>query len=112
MPLDLPLLAGTLATAMFVTAALPMVAKAARTKEMASYSAGNLVLSNAGNALYSVYVLTTPPGPLWALHAFNTAVALLMLAGWLRYGAPARTGWPIMAGTSSTTTTAKGRETR
>ncbi|UUW91417.1 hypothetical protein ABFU82_22370 [Nocardioides sp. WV_118_6] len=100
MSLDLPLLAGTLSTAMFVTAALPMVVKAARTKDMASYSAGNLVLSNSGNALYAVYVFTTPPGPLWALHAFNTAVGLLMLAGWLRYAAPARARWPIMAGTS------------
>lgn len=99
MSLDLPLLAGTLSTAMFVTAALPMVVKAARTKDMASYSVGNLVLSNSGNALYSVYVFTAPPGPLWALHGFNTAVALLMLAGWLRYGAPARARWPIMAGT-------------
>lgn len=86
MVFDLPLLAGTLSTAMFVAAALPMLIKAARTREMASYSVANLMLSNAGNALYAVYIVTTPPGPAWVLHGFNVTVAALMLGWWLRYG--------------------------
>jgi uncharacterized protein with PQ loop repeat len=84
--LDLPVLAGSLSTAMFVAAALPMLLKAVRTKEMASYSAGNLVMANVVNALYSLYIFSTPAGPAWVLHALNTSVGLLMIAGWLRYG--------------------------
>ncbi|MFD9702410.1 hypothetical protein [Lentzea sp. NPDC059081] len=90
MGLDLFVLAGTLSTGMFVAAALPMLVKAVRTREMASYSVGNLGMSNFGNALYSLYVFSTPPGPAWALHAFNTVVGILMLAGWLRYGRRSR----------------------
>ena len=40
-----------------------MLIKAARTKELASYSRGNLVLANVGNAVHSIYVLQLPAGP-------------------------------------------------
>lgn len=47
-------IAGTLSTAIFAASTMPMVLKAARTKDLSSYSGGNLVLSNLGN-------LATPP---------------------------------------------------
>lgn len=37
--------AGVVATALFVTSALPMLVKAARTKNLASYSGGNLLIA-------------------------------------------------------------------
>ena len=62
-----------------------MLIKAARTKELRSYSRGNLVLANVGNAVHSVYVLQLPPGPIWALHTFYVITSGLMLIWHLRY---------------------------
>ena len=42
-------LAGSVSTVLFAVSTLPMLIKAARTKELASYSRGNLVLANVGN---------------------------------------------------------------
>lgn len=63
--------AGAVATALFVLSTLPMLTKAARTKDLSSYSGGNLIIANAGNAFQVLYVLTLPPGPVWALHALT-----------------------------------------
>ena len=62
-----------------------MLIKAARTKELSSYSRGNLVLANAGNAVHSIYVFQLPPGPIWALHSFYVIASALMLFWHLRY---------------------------
>lgn len=59
-------LAGTVSTVLFAVSTLPMLIKAARTKELASYSRGNLVLANVGNAVHSIYVVQLPAGPIWA----------------------------------------------
>jgi uncharacterized protein with PQ loop repeat len=83
--IDWPVIAGALSTGVFVLATLPMLVKAAKTKDLASYSAGNLLLSNVGNVVYSFYVFSLPFGPAWALHAFNVIVGMLMLSWWLRY---------------------------
>jgi hypothetical protein len=83
--MDMAMLAGSMSTAIFVTSALPMLAKAARTRDLDSYSRGQLVLANVGNAINSVYVFSLPVGPIWFLHAFNLACTLLMLAWHLRY---------------------------
>ena len=85
-PTDLAVLAGIASTALFVASALPMLAKARRTRDLASYSLGNLLLANVGNLVHSVYVLSLPLGPTWALHGFYTASSLTMLAWFLRYG--------------------------
>ena len=45
-----------------------MLVKAQRTKDVRSYSLGNVALGNAGNLFYTVYVLHLPVGPIWALH--------------------------------------------
>jgi uncharacterized protein with PQ loop repeat len=78
-------LAGSISTVLFAMSTLPMLIKAARTKELASYSRGNLVLANVGNAVHSVYVLQLPPGPIWALHGFYVITSGLMLFWHLRY---------------------------
>ena len=85
----LPILAGVLATAIFAASTLPMLVKARRTRDLASYSLGNIGLANVGNLVQSVYVLSLPPGPIWALHTFYLFSTGLMLAWYLRYGRPA-----------------------
>ncbi len=83
--MDLPVIAGAVATVVFAASTLPMLAKAWRTKDVTSYSAGNIALANIGNLLYSVYVLHLPAGPIWALHAFHTISTALMLFWYIRY---------------------------
>jgi uncharacterized protein with PQ loop repeat len=78
-------LAGTVSTVLFAASTLPMLIKAARTKELRSYSRGNLVLANIGNAVHSIYVFQLPPGPIWALHTFYVVTSGLMLFWHLRY---------------------------
>jgi hypothetical protein len=85
MTASLSVLAGSVSTAVFVASALPMLVKAARTKDLGSYSVGNLVLANLGNLLYAVYVFSLPAGPIWALHSFYTVSSFAMLVMWLSY---------------------------
>ena len=82
---DLALLAGTVSTALFVTSYLPMLVKAFRTRDLSSYSRGNLVLANVGNAVYTVYVTSLPLGPIWFLHTFYVLSTALMLVWHLRH---------------------------
>jgi uncharacterized protein with PQ loop repeat len=78
-------LAGSVSTVLFAASTLPMLIKAARSKELSSYSRGNLVLANVGNAVHTIYVLQLPPGPIWALHTFYVITSGLMLFWHLRY---------------------------
>ncbi len=82
---SLPLLAGIASTVIFAGSTLPMLGKAVRTRDLGSYSLGNLLLANVGNAVHSVYVFSLPPGPLWILHSFYLASTGLMLVWFLRY---------------------------
>jgi hypothetical protein len=84
-PTSLPVYAGILSTVIFASSTLPMLAKALRTRDLGSYSLGNLVLANAGNAVYSIYVVSLPLGPIWFLHAFNQATTAFMLIWFLRF---------------------------
>ncbi|MBM6620904.1 hypothetical protein JTF08_04730 [Micrococcaceae bacterium RIT802] len=91
MELTLPLLAGSLSTAIFAISTLPMLVKAGRSKNMASYSLGNIALANVGNLVHSVYVFSLPAGPVWVLHSFYLVSTVLMLVWYLRYeGSAAR----------------------
>jgi uncharacterized protein with PQ loop repeat len=83
--ISVPTLAGIASTVIFAWSVLPMLAKAYQTRNLASYSLGNLVLANVGNAVHSVYVFSLPVGPIWALHGFYLATSGLMLVWWLRY---------------------------
>lgn len=85
MTASLSVLAGSVSTAVFVGSALPMLVKAARTKDLGSYSVGNLVLANLGNLVYAVYVFSLPAGPIWALHSFYLVSSFAMLVMWLNY---------------------------
>lgn len=85
MAASLPVLAGVVATVIFAGSTMPMLVKALRTRDLGSYSLGNLLLANLGNAVHSVYVFSLPPGPLWALHAFNLASSAFMLTWYLRF---------------------------
>ncbi|MFT3834938.1 MAG: hypothetical protein QM711_16740 [Micropruina sp.] len=78
-------IAGTVATLLFVGSALPMLVRAHRTRDLSSYSPANLIIANAGNLAQTLYVVTLPPGPVWAMHTFNLIVSALMLLWWLRH---------------------------
>jgi len=81
----LPVLAGAISTAIFALGTLPMLVKAARTKDLSSYSLSNILLLNVGNVVHSVYVFHLPAGPVWILHIFYLLSTGLMLYWYLRY---------------------------
>ena len=85
MDASLPVLCGVLSTLVFVGGTLPMLGKAARTRDLSSYSLGNIVASNLGNAVNWVYIASLPRGPLWWLHGFYTVTTALMLFWYVRY---------------------------
>lgn len=83
--LDVPTVAGLASTALFAGSTLPMLIKAHRSRDLASYSLGNIVLANVGNVIHSLYVFSLPAGPIWLLHAFYLVSSGLMLSWYLRY---------------------------
>jgi uncharacterized protein with PQ loop repeat len=85
METNLPTIAGFISTGLFALGTLPMLAKAFRTKNLASYSLGNILLSNVGNLIYSIYVFQLPRGPIWFLHSYYLLSTGLMLVWYLRY---------------------------
>jgi hypothetical protein len=89
--MDVPLIAGMIATAVFAISNLPMLRKALRTRDVSSYSPVSLVMINAANAVYSLYVFSLPFGPIWGLHTFYVVSCAIMLALCLRQRRPAAT---------------------
>ena len=109
--MDLAVLAGVLSTGLFAMSYLPMLVKAARTKDLSSYSLGNIAITNVGNAVHSVYVFSLPMGPIWFLHTFYLVASALMLIWFLKYHA----AWqqkraPITGGPSVGESTVGGLE--
>ena len=100
----LAVLAGLISTALFVSAALPMLAKAVLTRDLESYSLGNLVLANGGNAVHSLYVFSLPVGPIWVLHSFYAVTSAVMLALYLRHAGPSHRRTPCPPPTHPPTT--------
>ena len=88
---SVPVAAGSVATIVFALSTLPMLVKAVRTRDLASYSRSNLVLANVGNAFYSLYVFHMPLGPIWLLHTFYAVSSALMLLWSVRFGRPTAT---------------------
>lgn len=84
--INLQMAAGFLSTTIFISSALPMLAKAAKTRDLKSYSFANIALSNAGNLVHWLYISQLPLGPIWFLHAFYTITMLCMLVWYLQYG--------------------------
>ena len=85
MDISIPLIAGSTSTIIFAASALPMLFKAYRTKDLASYSRHNIVMANTGNVVHSFYVYNLPPGPIWLLHSFYLVTTAIMLVWYLRY---------------------------
>ncbi|GAA3708025.1 hypothetical protein [Gordonia hankookensis] len=83
--MNIPILAGGVATAVFAASTLPMLVKAWRTRDVRSYSPGNIALANVGNLIYLVYVLDLPVGPALILHLFHSMASALMLYWYLRH---------------------------
>jgi hypothetical protein len=81
-----PVLAGVVSTAVFAGSVVPMLLKALRTRDLSSYSLGNIALANLGNVVHSLYVFHLPAGPIWFLHSFYVVSSALMLFWYLRYG--------------------------
>jgi len=77
--------AGVISTVLFVVSQLPMLVKAARTRDLSSYSVGNLVVANAGNVVHTLYVVSLPVGPIWLLHGFYLGTTALMPCWWVLY---------------------------
>ena len=86
MGIDVALVAGTVSSVIFAASVLPMLVKAVRTRDLSSYSLGNLSLSNLGNVVHSVYVYSLPAGPIWVLHSFYLVTTGLMLVLFLAHG--------------------------
>ena len=80
-----PVLAGVVSTAVFAGSVLPMLLKALRTRDLSSYSLGNIALANVGNVVHSFYVFHLPAGPIWFLHSFYVVSSALMLFWYLRF---------------------------
>ena len=80
-----PTRAVPVSNAVFPLGPLPILTKAVRTKNLASYSLGNILMSNVGNILYAIYVIHLPLGPIWFLHAYNSLSTGLMLVWYLKY---------------------------
>jgi hypothetical protein len=85
MDMELPVIAGIASTLIFAFSTLPMLSKAFRTRDLHSYSLGNILLANGGNAIHSFYVFSLPAGPIWLLHTFYVITTALMLFWYLRY---------------------------
>jgi hypothetical protein len=83
--LDVPTLAGVASMVIFAGGTLPMLVKARRSRDLASYSFGNIALANVGNVVHSAYVFSLPPGPIWLLHTFYLVSSGLMLGWYLRF---------------------------
>lgn len=83
--MSLPMVAGAISTTLFVVSYLPMLWKAFRTKDLTSYSLGNLAIANLGNVVHSLYVYSLPAGPIWFLHTFYLVATAAMLSWYLRY---------------------------
>jgi uncharacterized protein with PQ loop repeat len=103
--MDLAVLAGILSTGLFVMSYLPMLVKAARTRDLSSYSLGNLAITNVGNAVHSVYVFSLPLGPIWFLHTFYLVASALMLVWFMRYRRPGNGPTGATPGTATGATT-------
>ena len=83
--MNIAVFAGIVSTVIFAVGTLPMLLKAARTKDLGSYSLSQILLNNVGNAVHTIYVVHLPAGPIWWLHGFYVVSTALMLLWYVRY---------------------------
>jgi uncharacterized protein with PQ loop repeat len=91
---QIQLVAGSIAGLIFAAASWNMLVKAWRTKDLRSYSLGQIVLNNVGNLFYWMYILSLPFGPIWLMHAFFTLASLVMLVWYFVYRTAPKTAQP------------------
>lgn len=84
-PENMAMIAGMISSVIFVSSNVPMLWKAHQTRDLHSYSWLYIVLINAGNLIYWIYVATLPLGPVWFMHSFYTLASALMLILYGRY---------------------------
>ena len=82
---EMQMVSGSVAGVIFAMGSLNMVIKAWQTKDLSSYSLGQMVLNNVGNLFYWLYVISLPIGPIYFMHGFFTIVSLLMLVWYFAY---------------------------
>ncbi len=82
---QLQLVAGSISSLLFAASIFPMLLKVYKTHDMRSYSFGNIVITNAANAVHWLYIASLPPGPIWLLHGFYTVTSLVVLLSYLCY---------------------------
>ncbi len=82
---QIQMVAGTLAGLIFAAGSVDMLVKAWRTKDLRSYSLGQIALNNIGNLFYWLYVISLPFGPIYFMHGFFTFVSLVMLIWYFAY---------------------------
>jgi uncharacterized protein with PQ loop repeat len=82
---QMQMIAGSVAGLIFAAGSVDMLVKAWRTKDLRSYSLGQMVLNNVGNVFYWLYVIGLPFGPIYFMHGFCTFVSLVMLIWYFTY---------------------------
>ena len=85
---QIQVIAGSISGIIFAAASGNMLVKAWRTKDLRSYSPGQIILNNVGNLIYWLYVISLPFGPIYFMHGFFTLVSLIMLIWYYAYRAP------------------------
>jgi uncharacterized protein with PQ loop repeat len=96
--MDAPVLAGMVAAVVFAISNLPMLWKAVRTRDVGSYSLGSIAMINAANVVYSLYVFSLPPGPIWMLHSFYLVASAVLLVLCRRHRRSRSSGQPVAEG--------------
>jgi len=84
-PENMAMIAGVISSLIFVSSNVPMLWKAHKTRDLHSYSSLHIVLINAGNLIYWIYVARLPIGPVWFMHTFYTLASALMLILYARH---------------------------
>ncbi len=82
---NLPVLAGSFSSLIFMLGNVSMLIKAWQTRDVRSYSLAQIGLNNIGNAVHWLYISSLPFGPIWFLHACFTLSAGIMLIWCLMY---------------------------
>lgn len=77
--------AGLVSSVIFSISTLTMLLKTVRTKNVDSFSLSSLALSNVGNMMYWLYIVSLPCGPIHLLHSFYTVAMVIMLVFYLGY---------------------------
>lgn len=83
--MKLPMLIGSVSTALFICSNFPMLFKAFQTKDLHSYSLSHIVFCNIGNVAHWFYISSLPFGPIWFLHGFSTISTFLMLVWYIKF---------------------------